>query len=145
MVHKDRRYRPQNTVLTSNMFNIASNREHDISKINVYICSVRRERTRGRITGCNVPEISRFFLFFFFLGRSYSNLQLQQRTKVQNTFARDLSLPSQRKSKRETAIRPPLFLLHFFFLLHFLFVLEHDQTSLLCSSLVNRDLHKSSA
>ena len=137
MVHTDRRYRPQNTVLTSNMFNIASNREHDISKINVYICSVRRERTRGRITGCNVPEN----ISFFFLGRSYSNLQLQQRTKVQNTFARDLSLPSQRKSKRETAIRPPYF--PFFF--HFLFVLEHDQTSLLCSSLINRDLHKSSA
>ena len=104
MVHTDRRYRPQNTVLTSNMFNIASNREHDISKINVYICSVRRERTRGRITGCNVPEN----LSVFFWRRSYSNLQLQQRTKVQNTFARDLSLPSQRKSKRETAIRPLL-------------------------------------
>ena len=111
MVHTDRRYRPQNTVLTSNMFNIASNREHDISKINVYICSVRRERTTRTHYGCNVPEISRFF---FCLGRSYSNLQLQQRTKVQNTFARDLSLPSQRKSKRETATRPPFFLLHFF-------------------------------
>ena len=126
MVHTDRRYRPQNTVLTSNMFNIASNREHDISKINVYICSVRRERTRGRITGCNVPEISRYF---FFLGRSYSKLQLQQRTKVQNTFARDLSLPSQRKSKHETAIRPPTF--PFFFSLSVCLGTRSDESSLL--------------
>ena len=136
MVHTDRRYRPQNTVLTSNMFNIASNREHDISKINVYICSVRRERTRGRITGCNVPEN----LSFSFQGDripiySYSNVQ---KYKIHLLATSPFPPNGSRNAKPQYAPYFP----HFF---HFLFVLEHDQTSLLCSSLINRDLHKSSA